>query len=171
MQKDGKAKEVANPIIKRTSSVRRVPPPPPPRPEADGSAEDGSDGAAVAQPAEEDQTSTSPTASPAPGAGRVVRMVGKRRASLQKMAHNNAAAAASEQTSTVSGEQSPSEDGEGATGRDSIDSASVTPSKSVLKGGITPPQRVSEDSNASPAGGLRKSLSRGVSFASDVKER
>jgi len=192
LQKDGKAKDVVNPL-KRVSSIRRVPPPPPP-PAAEASpapvaAPEPALAALSLQTFESNTSTTSSIDEPEaaastptskPPAGKVIRMVGKRRASQQKVAHNTANAMSSENGSSMSGSSRADESDEEVDARRVSDEDSLVSSpasspmgRSLLKKNLAALQE--QDSplgrpSESPGGTGRKSLSRGVSFAADTRD-
>ncbi len=185
-QRDGKAKDVVNPL-KRVSSIRRVPPPPPPP-----STDEGDSGAvpvlslepvaspvaatvhvAPVAPADEDNASTG--ASSAAGTSpKVIRMVGKRRASQQRAAHYANVSNVLETGSSISGTSSVADqsDDEEDVRRSDEDAVCTTPNanKSVLKSQLDSPMGSARGTDSPGGAGLRKSLSRGVSFAADVRD-
>ena len=195
LQKDGKARDVTNPL-KRTSSVRRVPPPPPPMPSTTATDVTTTETSVTITETEVADTALdsssadipSPVASPTPSTGKVIRMVGKRRASLDKSTYSTARAAACETASSVSRSSQADDDLSVDDARCSLDSApgaggsnasplirsalkkSNLPDTPTAPDSHSPVQRNSELSTGSPgsaSGNQRKTLSRGVSFSSE----
>ena len=181
-QRDGKAKDVVNPL-KRVSSIRRVPPPPPPpsTDDADSAAvpalsvEPAASPAAAAPTVVEGKASTeTASASASATSPKVIRMVGKRRASQQRAVHNANVSNILETGSSISGTSSVADqsDDEEDVRRSDEDAACTTPNagKSVLKSQLDSPMGSARGTDSPNGGGMCKSLSRGVSFAADVRD-